>query len=260
MRPTPDVADYKWELYHITEDFSQNNDLAAKMPGKLNELKGVFLAEAKKYDVFPLDNSAFARSITPRPSAIAGRNVFTYSGIMPGIPTGNAPSILAKSFTISAEVEVPQGGGEGMLVTAGGRFGGYGLYLVKGKPVFTYNFLDLERFRWKGPDALWAGKHTLEFDFAYNGPGIAKGGEGVLKVDGKDVARQTIPHTVAFVLPSDESFDIGMDTRTGVDDRDYRAPFRFTGKIARLTFKLGPPQLTALDQKVSQTQIGRTKD
>ena len=197
--PMPAVADYKWELYNLAEDFSQNNDLAAQLPDKLRELQAVFLDEAKKYNVFPLDNSQFARAITPRPSAIAGMTEFTYLGEMPGIPTGSAPNILNKSYTITAEVEVPQGGGDGMIVTEGGRFGGYGLYVLKGKPVFAYNFLDLERFRWEGPDVLAPGKHTLVFDFTYDGPGIAKGGAGVLKVDGKEVANQKIPHTIAFL-------------------------------------------------------------
>ena len=106
----PPVADYKWELYNLAEDYSQANDLAAKMPDKLKELQGVFQQEAEKYNVLPLDNSQFARAIAPRPSAIAGQTVFTYSGEMPGIPLGNAPNILNKSFTITAEIEIPQDG------------------------------------------------------------------------------------------------------------------------------------------------------
>src|SRR5471032_2677514 len=138
------------------------------MPGKLKEMQALFLQEAKKYNVFPLDNSSFARAITPRPSATAGHTVFTYSGEMPGIPVGNAPSILNRSFAITAEVEVPGGGGDGMIVTEGGRWGGYGLYLLKGKPVFNYNALMLKQFRWEGKDALAAGKHTIVFDFKYD--------------------------------------------------------------------------------------------
>ena len=258
--PMPDVGQYKWELYNLAEDYSQFNDLAARMPDKLKELQKVFFQEAAKYSVLPLDNRQFARALTPRPSATAGQTVFTYSGLMPGIPTGNAPNILTKSFTITAEVEVPEGGGDGMIVTEGGRFGGYGLYLLKGKPVFTYNFLDLERFRWEGADSLTAGKHTIEFDFTYDGPGIAKGGTGVLKVDGKEAASRTIPHTVAFLLTTDETFDIGEDTRTGVDDKDYRVPFHFTGKLDKVTIKLGPPQLTAADQKVRQQKLAAASD
>ena len=127
-----------------TEDFSQDDDLAAKNPAKLKEMQALFQQEAAKYDVLPLDNSQFQRAIAPRPSAVAGKTVFTYAGENPGIPLGNAPNILNKSFTITAEIEVPKGGAEGMIVTAGGRFGGYGLYILKGKPVFTYNLLDLE--------------------------------------------------------------------------------------------------------------------
>ena len=146
----PDVNDYKWELYNIKEDYSQYNDLAAKMPDKLKEMQALFLQEAAKYNVLPLDNTAFIRLQTPRPSAVAGKTVFTYSGEMSGIPVGSAPNVLDKDFTITADITVPQGGAEGMIVTMGGRFGGYGMYLLKGKPVFCYNLLDLERFRWEG--------------------------------------------------------------------------------------------------------------
>ena len=157
--------------------------------------------------------------------------MFTYSGENPGIPFGNAPNILNKSFTITAEIEVPKGGAEGMIVTAGGRFGGYGLYLLKGKPVFTYNLLDLKRTRWEGGvgshdvmgDSLAAGKHTIVFDFTYDGPGIAKGGSGVLKVDGKVLATEKIEHTVPFIMPADETFDVGVDLRTPVDS-SYQVP------------------------------------
>src|SRR5207344_2054555 len=144
----PDVNEYKWELYNLTEDYSQYNDLAARNPDKLKEMQALFLAEAAKYQVLPLDNSILTRLVTPRPSAVAGQSVFTYKGPNAGIPVGNAPSILNKDYTITAEITVPEGGAEGMLVTLGGRFGGYGLFLQKGKPAVVYNFLDLERFRW----------------------------------------------------------------------------------------------------------------
>ena len=242
----PDVlTGYKWELYNIAEDFSQNNDLAEQNPEKLKELKELFMSEAKKYQVLPLDNSILERILTPRPNATAGRTEFTYSGELSGLPDGSAPNTLTKSYSITAEVEIPQGGGEGMLNTLGGRFGGYGFYLLKGKPVFTYNLLGIERFRWEGKDALAAGKHTIVFDFKYDGPGLAKGGTGILSVDGKEVDNKTIPHTIPALMTIDESFDVGVDTRTGVDDTDYQVPFKFNGKLAKLTLKLGPPQMTA---------------
>jgi arylsulfatase len=267
----PDVVDgYKWELYHITDDFSQYNDLAAKMPDKLKEMQALFLTEAAKYNVLPLDNTAFVRLQTPRPSAVAGKTLFTYTSEVSGIPVGSAPDILDKDFTITADVTVPKEGAEGMIVTMGGRFGGYGFYLQKGKPVFVYNFLDMERFRWEGGiggrigediggRALEPGKHTLVFDFKYDGPGPAKGGVGVLTVDGKEIARKTVAHTIPLLMTIDETLDIGSDTRTGVDD-SYQLPFRFTGTINKVTFKLGPSQLSAEDQRAAAEALARAHD
>jgi arylsulfatase A-like enzyme len=250
----PDINDYKWELYNITEDFSQYNDLATTNPGKLKELQALFLSEAAKYNVLPIDNSILPRLITPRPSATAGRTLFTYQGENAGIPVGNAPSLLNKDYTITAEVTIPKGGAEGMIVTMGGVFGGYGLYLLKGKPVFVYNLLNLKRTRWEGGvggadlmgKELAAGKHTIMFDFTYDGPGPGKGGTGVLSVDGKELSRKTMEHSIPFLMAIDETFDIGSDTRTPVDD-SYELPFHFTGTIDRLTFKLGPEQLMEAD-------------
>jgi arylsulfatase A-like enzyme len=322
LRP---LDQYKWELYNITEDYSQYNDLAASNPEKLKELQAVFLAEAARYQVFPLDNTGFVRLLTPRPSAIAGRTVFTYSGENSGIPVGNAPSILDKDYTITAEITIPDGGAQGMIATIGGRFGGYGLYLSRsfnwwfherffrrvglglfvlgllliwlgqyrrwssgkmrigyglsllgllgvfvvfvtgiagigrGKPVFLYNLLDLERFKWEG-SALSAGKHTIVFEFKYDGPGPGKGGTGVLSVDGKEVDRKTIEHTIPLLMSIDETFDVGVDTRTPVDDFEYQVPFRFNGKIDRLTYNLGPTQLTEADQRKMQEALARAHD
>jgi arylsulfatase len=143
----PAPKDYKWELYNIAEDYSQANDLAAKRPDKLKELQAVFMKEAAKYQVLPLDNSSFARAAAPKPSSTAGQTVFTYTGVNAGLPAGNTPSIFAKSYSITADIEIPQAGGDGMIVTQGGRAGGYGLYVLKGKPVFDYNFLSFEHFR-----------------------------------------------------------------------------------------------------------------
>ena len=247
----PDViTGYNWELYNVNEDPTQFNDLAAKMPEKVKELQELFYSEAKKYNALPLDNSTLARWNTPRPSLTAGRTEFTYSGELTGVPGNAAPSILNKSYTITAEVEIPKGGAEGMIVTEGGRFGGYGLFLSKGvegirkgKVVFLYNLLDLKRTMWEGPE-LKPGKHTIVFDFKSESPGLGKGGTGVLSVDGKEVARNSMEHTTPITFPEDETFDIGQDTRTGVALVKYRydPPFKFTGKINKLTFKLEPEQ------------------
>jgi arylsulfatase len=245
----PDViAGYDWELYNMKEDPTQFNDLAAQMPDKLKQLQELFYGEAKKYNVLPLDNTTLARWNTPRPSLTAGRTEFTYSGELSGVPKSAAPNILNKAYTITAEVEVPKGGAEGMIVTEGGRFGGYGLFLSKGefgigrgKVVFLYNLLDLKRTMWEGPE-LEAGKHTIVFDFKPEEPGLGKAGTGVLYVDGKEVARNSIEHGTPVTFPEDETFDVGQDTRTGVALLEYRydTPFKFTGTIDKLTFKLEP--------------------
>jgi arylsulfatase A-like enzyme len=261
------VNGYTWELYNLGSDYSQHNDLASKMPDKLRVLQERFLVEATKYNVFPLDNSFTARAATPRPSATAGRTVFTYSGVSSGLPYSDAPDITGKSFSITAEVDIPAGRplgisgsevAEGMINTLGGRGGGHGLYVLKGKPIFVYNFFDVERTRFEGPAALTPGKHTIVFDFKYDGPGFGKGGSGVLSVDGQVVASKTIPRTIPFVETIYETFDVGVDTRTGVDDNDYKPPFRFTGTIDKLTIKLVP--LKATEEKRLQENIQHVKN
>ena len=258
-----DPAGYPYELYDLTKDWTQHDNLAATNPDKLKELEPLFWEEAKKYQVLPLDASVATRAVLPRPSLAAGRTEFTWSGEVTGTPNGDAPSLLDASYNFKAEVDIPQGGAEGMIVTQGGRFGGYGFYVLKGKPVFLWNLVDLKRVRWEGPDALMPGKHTLEFDFKYDGlgigtlafnnlSGIGRGGTGVLKVDGKEVARQTMERTVPLILQWDENFDIGADTGTPVSD-DYQVPFRFTGKLDKLTLKIDRPKLTPADiEKLKQ--------
>lgn len=258
--PLPVPEDYKWELYDLTKDYSQAHDLAATMPDKLKEMQGIFEQEAEKYQVYPLNNDTFARALAPRPSATAGQTVFTYSGVVAGIPTGNSPGYLGKSYTITAEVDVPEGGGNGMLVTQGGKFGGIGLYLLNGKPVFDYNMMTLAQYRWAGSDALTAGKHTIVFDFTYDGPGIGKGGTGVLSVDGKEVDNHKQPNSIAFLEVADETFDVGIDTLSAVNEDDYQVPFAFNGTIDRLIFKLGPSQLLPPDKKAAADADGKVND
>jgi arylsulfatase len=238
--PKDIVNGYTWELYKLADDPTQADDIAAKNPGKLAEMQKLFMAEAAKYNVLPLDNRTLTRFIQPKPSATRGRTVFTYTGEISNIPKGGAPFVLDRSYTITAEVEIPPGGAEGMLVTDGGRFGGFGFYLLKGKPVFVYNYVNLERIRWEGKDALTPGKHTLVYDFTYDGIGFGLGGRGVLKVDGKVVDDKRIAKTLPFLFPEDETFDVGVDTRTPIDDRDYQVPFRFQGKLVKLTVELHP--------------------
>jgi arylsulfatase A-like enzyme len=247
--PEDPMTGYKWELYDLSADPTQAEDLASKNTKKLEEMQELFVAEAKKYNVFPLNNQVLGLLDAPRPSPASGRNVFTYAGELSGVPHGAAPDLLDKSYKITAEIEVPQGGADGILVTQGGRFGGYGFYLVHSRPVFVWDLFDLKRVRWEGRETLTPGKHTLLFDFKYDG-GLGKGGAGTLKVDDKIVASQRMDRSIPIILQWDEAFDVGVDTGTPVDDKDYQVPFRFTGKITQLTIELLPTQLTSQQQSL----------
>jgi arylsulfatase len=255
-----------FQLYNLNKNWNQTDDVAAQHPEKVAELKKKFIAEAKKYQVFPLDASVAARIVAPRPNITAGRSEFVYTRPMTGLPQGDSPFILDASYTFTAEIDVPDGGGEGVIVTSGGRFGGYGFYLLKGKPVWLWNLVDLARIKWEGPDALTPGKHTLEFDFKYDGlgagtlafnnfSGLGRPGTGTLKVDGKVVDTKQMPKTLPMILQWDESFDIGSDTLTGVNDADYKPPFPLTAKLDKLTIKIDRPQLSPADIKALEAAM-----
>jgi arylsulfatase len=240
--PSPD--DFKWELYNVAEDFSQANDLAAKHPDKLKELQALFDVEARKYNVYPLD-STFADRVDPaiRPSLTRGRSVFTYYPGMIRIPEGSTPDVKNKSYSISADVEVPAAGANGVLATQGGRFGGWGLLVLDGKPVFVHALSNQSRHKYRvASDArLPPGRHTIRFDFAYDGGGIGRGGVGTLSVNGQKVAEGRIERTVGRRFSLDETFDVGQDTGTPViEDYSDKMPFRFAGKLHRVTIELRP--------------------
>ena len=255
-----------FQLYDLNKDRNQTNDVAAKYPEKVTAMRAMFVEEAKKYQVLPLDASVAARIVAPRPNITAGRTEFVYTRPMTGLPQGDSPFILNSSYNFTAEIDVPQGGAEGMIVTSGGRFAGYGFYLLKGKPVWLWNLVDLERIKWEGPDVLTPGKHTVEFDFKYDGlgagtlafnnfSGLGRSGTGTLKVDGKVVDTKTMPKTLPMILQWDESFDIGSDTLTGVNDADYKPPFPLTAKLNKLTLKIDRPQLSPADIKTLEAAM-----
>ncbi len=270
--PKESLLDYPWELYDLSKDWTQANDVAAQYPDKLKELQKLFWKEAEKYQVLPLDASVTTRLIAPRPSLSAGRTKFVWTQPLTSTPNGDAPSVLNTSYTFTAEIEIPSGGAEGMLITQGGRFAGYGFYILKSKPVFLWNLVDLKRVRWEGPK-LSPGKHVLEFDFKYDGlgagtlafgspSGIGQGGTGVLKIDGKAVATQKMEHTLPFILQWDEALDIGSDTGSPVADADYQIPFAFTGKLDKITLTLDRPKMTPEDEKrlMEATHAKKTSD
>ncbi|MGB4854879.1 MAG: sulfatase-like hydrolase/transferase, partial [Candidatus Dechloromonas phosphoritropha] len=255
-----------FQLYNLNKDFSQSQDIAAQHPEKVKQMRAAFIAEAKKHQVFPLDASVAARMIASRPNITAGRSEFVYTRPMVGLPQGDSPLLLNTSYTITADIDVPQGGAEGMLLTSGGRFAGYGFYLLKSKPVYLWNMVDLERIKWEGAEALTPGKHTVEFDFKYDGlgvgtlvfnsfSGLGRPGVGTLKVDGKVVDTKKMEKTLPIILQWDESFDIGSDTLTGVNDADYKPPFAFTGNLNKLTIKVDRPQLSPADIKTLEAAM-----
>ena len=257
---------YKMELFDLSKDWTQYTDLSAQYPEKVQEMRDMMFGEFAKYQVLPLDAAAATRFVTPRPSLSAGRTEFNYSGITTtDIPVGNMPSLLNSSYTITADIEVTGKDAHGMIINEGGRYWGWALYLVKGKPIFTYNFLGLKITKWQGP-ALAPGKHTIEFDFKYDGlgaatlaynnvSGIGKGGTGTLIVDGKVVSTQKMEQTLPLTKHTDAVFNIGDASGTPVDDKDYQVPFKFTGKINHLTIKVDRPKLSQEDiQKFEEAQ------
>ncbi|WP_226661788.1 arylsulfatase [Microbulbifer aggregans] len=256
------------QLYNLNESWNQSEDIAAKHPDKVKQMRQMFVEEAKEHQVFPMNASVAARVAAQRPSLTAGRNELVYIRPMTGTPQGDAPFLLNTSYTITADITVPEGGAEGMIATSGGRFAGWGFYLLEGKPVFNWNMLNLEWVRWEAPQALSPGQHTIEFDFKYDGlglgtvaynsfAGVGKGGTGTLKVDGKVVATKKMEKTIPIILQWDESFDIGSDTITGIDDSDYLPPFPLTANFNKLTIKIDRPQLSPQD--IQKLEAGMKK-
>jgi hypothetical protein len=234
----PDKA--RWELYHIDEDYSQANDLAARNPDKVKELQALFSREAERFHVLPLDwrgTERLSAELQGRPSLAGDRKTFTYFPGQIGLPNEAAPRMLNKSWTITAEIEVPDGPLEGMIVTHGGLVGGYGLYVREGKPTFVYNYLSEDRATFTGRDRLPEGKVQLKVDFAYDGGGRGKGGRLTMSVNGTRVAEGRLEKTIPLQISLGEGLDVGMDVGSPVDFT-YKLPFAFTGKIDKVTIAL----------------------
>jgi arylsulfatase len=253
----PDPDDFQWELYNVAQDFSQSRNLAKENPKKLLDLQSRFLMEAVRYNVLPIDSS-FAERGDPsvRPNPLRGKTGFTYYPGMIRIPEANSPDVHNKSFQIIADMDIPEGGADGVLATQGGRFGGWALLVLDGKPMFAYAYTNQDGAKYRkqskdktriaGGEKLAPGKHTVAFDFAYDGGGLGKGGKGKLSVDGRPVGEARIEQTNPLGKFSlDESFNCGQDTGSPViDEYDAKMPFKFAGTLRKVEIKLGEDQLT----------------
>ncbi|MCX7212877.1 MAG: arylsulfatase [Burkholderiales bacterium] len=247
-KPRATLENDVWELYDTSKDFSLTNDLARQNPAKLAEMQALFLKEAEKYRVLPIDDRSLERTnaaLVGRPDLMAGRTSLTVYEGMAGMSENVFISTKNVSHSITAEVEIPKGGAKGVILAQAGRFGGWSLYLKDGKPSYTYNFLGLQRFTVAAKQPVAAGKATIRFEFAYDGGGLGKGGKGTLFVNGKKVAEGRIDRTQAMIFSADEGADVGEDGETPVvETYGIAAPYKFTGKIARVTVEI-PPMKTA---------------
>ncbi len=231
----------RWELYHVAEDFSQAIDLAASNPAKLEELQALFLREAIKYDVLPLDDRVFERfdaSIAGRPDLMGGRTSLTVYPGMTHMTENTFINVKNRSHTITAEVEIPQGGGEGVILAQGGRFAGWSLYMKDGRVSYVHNWVGKERYTITAPDPLAPGKATIRYEFTYEGSKPGSGGTGVISVNGQKVGEGRIGNTTPFLYSADETADVGMDEATPVTEDYAEGDNAFTGKIEKVTVEL----------------------
>ncbi|MDD1620095.1 MAG: arylsulfatase [Methylococcaceae bacterium] len=233
------LADDIWELYDTRSDFSLIHDLAAQNPKKLKELQALFLKEAKKNNVLPIDDRTLERlnaDLVHRPDLMAGRTSLTLAKGMSGMSENVFINVKNKSKTITAELDIPEGGANGVVLAQGGRFGGWCLYLKDGKPAYTYNYLNQNQYTISSPEALPKGKNKLVFEFAYDGGGFGKGGNGTLSVDGRKLAEGRIDKTQPLAFSADETADVGIDDATPVvAGIGEGAKTRFTGKIEKVS-------------------------
>jgi arylsulfatase len=231
-----------WELYELRADFSLANDLAAKNPKKLAEMQAIFMKEAAKHHVLPIDDRLFERlnaRAVGRPDVMAGRTSITLAEGMTGMMESVFINVKNRSKTITAEIEVPAGGANGTVLAQGGRFGGWSLYVKDGVPAYDYNFLGMQRSTVAATKPLASGKATIRFDFAYDGGGPGKGGTGTLIVNDEKVAEGRITHTQAGIFSADETADVGIDLGTPVvESIGAEAKSRFTGRIPKVTVQV----------------------
>jgi arylsulfatase len=260
-QPRRPLLEDKWELYHVDEDFSSAKDLAAKNPEKLKELQALFLKEAIANQALPLDDRVIERTnaeLVGRPDLMAGRTSLTVYDGMIGMTENVFINIKNRSHTITAEVEIPKNGANGVILAQAGRFGGWSLYLKDGKPTYAYNFLGLETTKIAATEVVPTGNATIRFELDYNGLGLGKGGTAKILVDGKQVAVGTIGRTQGNFFSADEGADVGLDGETPVSDDYKENENKFTGKIKKVVIEVGPVKLAAGDMnELQKTTVAR---
>jgi arylsulfatase A-like enzyme len=262
FKPRRALEDDVWELYDARTDFSLANDLAAKNPQKLKEMQDLFMEEAVKYSVLPLDDRTIERlnaGLVGRPDLMAGRTSLTVYQGMTGMSENVFINTKNRSHTITADLEVPQGGANGVILAQAGRFGGWSLYLKDGKPTYTYNWLGLHRYTVAAEQALPAGKATIRYQFVYDGGGVGKGGTGTLYVNGKNVATGRIDQTQCCAFSADEGADVGADEGTPVTEA-YQVPFKFTGKIDKVTIELKETTPSVAEEADKSRRVAALKE
>jgi arylsulfatase len=244
MAPLPPLDQDRWELYHVAEDFSEANDLAASNPDKLKELQEIFLKEAIRNHVLPIDDrrtERFDPEIAGRPDLLGGRTSMTLYEGMKGISENAFINLKNKSHRITAEVVVPAGAANGVLIAQAGRFGGWSLYMKGGKARYTYNYGGLERTTIESPQILPPGKHIIRYEFAFGGGPPGSGGKGSLFVDGKPAGEKKITRMMPYAYSADEGTDVGVDMETPVTEDYKEGNNAFTGRIERITVEQTPP-------------------
>ena len=236
--PEPgDLLHMPWELYHVEEDFSQAKNLAKDHPEKVDELVKLFFAEAAKYNVLPLDDRKTERlNVENRPSLTEGRKKFVYPNLL-RLPEGAAPDLKHKSHTITATVSIPESGAEGMLVTQGGRFAGYGLFVKDGKLIYHYNLAGVERFTIESKDRIPTGDVSLKAVYKTDADKPFAGATVTIFANDKKVGEGRVEKSIPNRVTLDETFDVGFDTGTPVME-GYDMPFDFTGKLSQVTIEL----------------------
>ena len=234
--PRRALAEDIWELYNVDEDFSETNDLAKSNPAKLKELQALFMTEAEKYRVLPIDDRVLERfdpAMAGRPDLMAGRKTLTVYEGMTGMMENAFINVKNQSFTVTADVEIPAGAANGVILAQGGRFGGWSVYAKDGRPAFTYNHVGLREYTVTASERV-AGKATITVDFAYDGNGRGKGGTATISINGKKVGSGRVENTNANIFSADDAADVGIDEGTNVSSAYRQHDNRFTGRIEKV--------------------------